>query len=209
MGRDLKKIAIFASGSGSNAVNIINHARNHLKYVKIECVITDHSDAKVREKMNDSSMICEFIPFKKKSGDSYLEAKKNHEKQILEVCQKYQIDWVFLAGYMRILSADFLNHFFDVQLNVNRVINIHPSLLPKFPGKDAYGQAFHSSDLTSGVTIHFVDSGVDTGSIIAQELFEKEQSDTLETFKARGLKLEHRMYKEVLSQLNFNTLKKK
>jgi folate-dependent phosphoribosylglycinamide formyltransferase PurN len=119
----------------------------------------------------------------------------------LQELAEYQIDYVVLCGYMRILSPLFLQPFKDPQ-GFYRVINIHPSYLPSFPGADAYGDAFAAGVTESGITIHLVDEQVDHGPILAQEKFVRLPEDTLETFKARGLAVEHRLYPATLQNIS-------
>lgn len=127
-------------------------------------------------------------------------SRKEHEERVLELFADYEIDYVVLAGYMRILSKNFLNRFQDKR-GFYRIINIHPSLLPAFPGANAYEDAFNYGVLQSGITVHLVDEKVDHGPILAQECFARLANDTLETFKARGLAVEHRLYPQVLQSI--------
>jgi phosphoribosylglycinamide formyltransferase-1 len=141
------------------------------------------------------------FPIERNNSETFKQAKLRQESEILKLCHSLNIQWIFLAGYMRILTAHFLKSFHDKELNACRVINIHPSLLPEFPGKDGYGDAFHSGAQVSGISIHFVDEGVDTGPIILQGKFERQLNDTLEDFKKRGLQLEHQLYPQVLDNV--------
>jgi phosphoribosylglycinamide formyltransferase-1 len=127
-------------------------------------------------------------------------SRREHELRLLAELDKYKVDFVVLAGYMRILSSTFLRRFSDSR-GFYRVINIHPSLLPAFPGKSAYEDAFDSGVEVSGVTIHFVDEKVDHGPILAQESFPRLANDTLNTFTSRGLALEHTLYPRTLQML--------
>ncbi|HEY9791086.1 MAG TPA: formyltransferase family protein, partial [Candidatus Obscuribacterales bacterium] len=111
-----------------------------------------------------------------------------------------------LAGYMRVLTPAFLQQFRHADGYFN-VINIHPSLLPAFPGAHGYEDAFNYGVKISGVTIHLVDEHVDHGPILAQAAFERYDDDTLETFKARGLELEHKLYPAVLQEIARNGIK--
>jgi phosphoribosylglycinamide formyltransferase-1 len=110
------------------------------------------------------------------------------------------MDFLVLAGYMRILSESFLRAYKDPR-GFYRIVNIHPSLLPSFPGKSAYEDAFNYGVKVSGITIHLVDEKVDHGYILAQEAFPRFDDDTLATFKARGLAVEHKLFPEVLQTL--------
>jgi phosphoribosylglycinamide formyltransferase-1 len=191
-----KKFAIFASGLGSNALNLISYARENADKFSIEVLVTDKEDAPVIKNAQMLGVTVEVIPFIKTEYPKL--DKKNHEEKILEALKKYNISWVVLAGYMKILSPQFLNNFYDQKLQKNRVLNIHPSLLPNFPGKDGYGDAFSAGVPVSGVTVHFVDSGIDAGPIFLQRSFERFESDTLEDFISRGKKIEHELYREAV-----------
>jgi phosphoribosylglycinamide formyltransferase-1 len=129
-----------------------------------------------------------------------------HEEKVRELLQTISFDYIILAGYMRILSPKFLNHFRDPR-GFFRVINIHPSLLPAFPGKCAYEDAFNYGVKISGITVHLVDEQVDHGAILAQQSFPRLPDDTLETFKARGLAVEHALYPAVLREISNNGIK--
>jgi phosphoribosylglycinamide formyltransferase 1 len=191
-----KRFAIFASGLGSNALNLISYARENAEKFSIEVLVTDKENAPVIINAQKLGVQVEVIPYTS-TGKPKLD-KKNHEEKILAALKKYNISWVALAGYMRILSPEFLANFYDQKLQKNRVLNIHPSLLPDFPGKDGYGDAFSAGVPFSGVTVHFVDSGVDAGPIFLQRSFERNSSDTLEDFISRGKKIEHEIYREAI-----------
>lgn len=130
-------------------------------------------------------------------------SREAHEDLLLKQLATYEVDYVVLAGYMRILTSHFLRNFRD-PAGYFRVINIHPSILPAFPGANAYEEAFAYGVRLSGITVHLVDEQVDHGPIIAQESFERLDSDSLETFKSRGLAVEHRLYPAVLQRVALN-----
>lgn len=196
------KIAIFASGSGSNAEVLIEKAQQ-LGH-EVACVITDNRNAKVIERCKKLKTPYHVVSFMRIPGNSYDEDKSLHEQRILKILTLLKVKWVFLAGYMRILSNDFLNHFYNPKTLQNNIINIHPSLLPEFPGKAGYQDAFNAKVTESGITVHFVDSGIDTGKVIAQATFKRIESDTLDDFSSRGLALEHKLYPQVLETLYTN-----
>jgi len=191
-----KRFAIFASGLGSNALNLISYARENADKFSVEVLVTDKENAPVIASAKQLGIPVEVIPFI--STGSVKADKKNHEEKILSALSKYNISWVALAGYMRILSPQFLDKFYDQNLQKNRVLNIHPSLLPDFPGKDGYGDAYSAGVPFSGVTVHFVDSGIDAGPIFLQRSFERNSSDTLEDFISRGKKIEREIYREAI-----------
>ncbi|HLR69315.1 phosphoribosylglycinamide formyltransferase [Virgibacillus alimentarius] len=181
-----KKAAVFASGTGSNFEAIINKADLACDIVLLVC---DKPGAVVVDKANlrgISTFVCQPKEF---------HSKEAYEKQIVEKLQEAKVEWIFLAGYMRIVGPTLLNVF------EGRMINIHPSLLPKFPGKDAIERAYQAGVDKTGVTVHFVDKGVDTGPIIAQREVPVLQGDTKETLKQRIQQTEHQLYPEVVKQL--------
>lgn len=181
-----KRFAIFASGTGSNALNLVQFSRLNPHLISVELLVTDSPRAQVIAKFTAQGVPVAIVPFEKN--------KKFHEAQILKVLAKHNIEWIILAGFMRILSQDFLQKFYDEKLDRNRVLNIHPSLLPSFKGANAYASAFAANVTHSGVTVHFVDSGVDSGPIILQKSFPRLPEDTLENFISRGKQLEHEIY---------------
>jgi phosphoribosylglycinamide formyltransferase-1 len=186
--------AVFASGSGTNAENILRHAEKYPN-LQITLILTDQPYAGVIERAKKFTTSCEVV--QRKQGMD----KAAHEAAIVDVLKKHKVDWIFLAGYMRILSPEFLRNFHDDQMGVNRIVNIHPSLLPAFPGADSYLQAFNAGVKIAGVTLHFVDEGVDTGPIILQRAFEREEEEEFEKFRARGMQLEYEIYAEFLKHL--------
>jgi len=189
------RAAILASGSGSNAENIMRHCAT-LPNITIALVITDQPQAGVIQRAKAAGVECITVP--RTPGMT----KAAHEAALLTTLGQHQAEWLFLAGYMRILSADFLSKFYDATLGLNRVVNIHPSLLPAFPGRDGYGDAFRANIATSGVTLHFVDDGVDTGPIILQRSFDRLPADSLDDFRARGLAHEYDIYRTFLNHLS-------
>jgi len=194
--------AILASGNGSNAENIIRFCQKHAETIEIPVVICDQPEAGIISRAEKLGVPCSVIPVVWGVNDTASFARAVQEKKVLDVLSSYSIDWVFLAGYMRIISVDFLSRFADSALKVNRIVNIHPSLLPTFPGKDSYRQAYDAKVKEAGVTLHFVDSGVDTGSIIAQKKFTRISGESFDDFQARGLALEYEVYREFLEQLS-------
>lgn len=132
--------------------------------------------------------------------------REQHEEQVLDMLKKFNFDFVVLAGYMRVLTSKFLRAYQHAD-GFFRIINIHPSMLPAFPGACAYDDAFEAKVKESGITIHLVDELVDHGPILAQESFERRDVDTIESFKARGLAVEHRLYPAVLQQISEEGIK--
>jgi phosphoribosylglycinamide formyltransferase-1 len=156
-------------------------------------VITNHPDAPVIEKARAAGLTVAIIPH------ALYASREDHESALLEVIQPLNPDLMVLAGYMRLLSPAFL-HKLQTPPQF-RIINIHPALLPAFPGTSGYADAFHYGVTISGVTVHYVDEGMDTGPIIAQQAFYRTPDDTLETFTHKGLAIEHQLYPAVLQAI--------
>lgn len=182
------KIAVFASGSGSNFQAIQEAIVRGELDATIELVVTDKPGAFVVTRAQGFD-----IPALELSPKTF-ESKALYEQAIVEELRKREIEWVILAGYMR-LVGDVLLRAYE-----NRIVNIHPSLLPSFPGKDAIGQAFAHGVKVTGVTVHFVDAGMDTGPIIAQAAVFVAEGDLAAT-EARIHEVEHVLYPATLKQL--------
>lgn len=199
-----KNIALFASGNGSNAQALMQFAKDQLDpaQLEIKVLISDVEGAFCltrAKKMAVPSICHSFVQYKlEHAACSYVELKKKYEQKLIEYCREYAIDWVFLCGYMRILSPLFLDAFYDEKNAISKVVNIHPSLLPSFKGANAYDDTFLAGVKVSGVTVHLVDAGIDTGPIILQDTFVRKDEDDLAQFKQRGLALEHILFPQVL-----------
>ncbi|MEX0799100.1 MAG: phosphoribosylglycinamide formyltransferase [Bacteriovoracaceae bacterium] len=187
----IKTFAIMASGSGSNAENLIQTSRK--LGANLACLICDQSSAKVLDRCKRLDV--KAIIMEKTSS------KERHEQEILAVLKEMEVNWLLLAGYMRLLSENFLSHFYDPAKDRNQVVNIHPSLLPEYPGLGGYQRAYEDQVERSGATVHFVDGGIDTGPIIEQGSFKREKNDDLASFTARGLALEHTLYARILEKI--------
>jgi phosphoribosylglycinamide formyltransferase-1 len=186
------KIAIMASGKGTNARNLILSGKV-IPNISVCCLISDVKDAPALQMAKELGVDSFYIPVEKK--ENLQKTKDFHESKVIALLKEHDVDWIFLAGYMRILGKTLLQAYHK------RIVNIHPSLLPAFPGKNAYEDAFNYGVKLSGVTTHFVDEGIDTGKIILQDSFIRKNNDTLDDFKARGLELEHRLYSKTLEIL--------
>ncbi|SFJ45540.1 phosphoribosylglycinamide formyltransferase-1 [Thermoflavimicrobium dichotomicum] len=182
-------IAVFASGSGSNFQSLVETARREQWPMDISLLICDKPGAKVLERAKNLEVPA--YPFNPKSYPS----KADYEREVLALLEQYQIQWIVLAGYMRLIGPTLL------QAYGGRIVNIHPSLLPAFPGKNAIEQAFHYPVKVSGVTVHFVDEGMDTGPIIAQVPVEIAEEDTIGTFTQKIQQVEHWLYPKVVYDL--------
>ncbi|MGB0452454.1 MAG: formyltransferase family protein, partial [Bacteriovoracaceae bacterium] len=129
------------------------------------------------------------------------------ETQKIEEELELKVDYILCAGFMKILSKKFLEYFQSEDHKIYKVVNIHPSLLPSFPGKNGYGDAFHYGVKVAGVTTHFVDEKIDNGPILYQESFKRLDSDDLESFTSRGLSVEYELYKKTIQVLQNNNFK--
>lgn len=198
------RYAIFASGNGTNAEALFAWGQAHTT-AEISCLICDQPDAHVVKRAEKWDIPGYIIPFSKDKGLEYKKRKENHEREIHSVLKKYNIDWICLAGYMRILSSEFIDSYKDSGLGYSRILNIHPSLLPAFKGKQGYVDAFNSGVKISGVTVHLVTSGVDEGPILGQESFPRLDSDTIDTFTQRGREVELRLYPKVMDSIESQT----
>ncbi|OQY40832.1 MAG: phosphoribosylglycinamide formyltransferase [Spirochaetaceae bacterium 4572_7] len=179
----MAKLAILASGNGSNFSAIAQKIKDSTH--SVACMICDRKDAYVFERAKEIGIKAYYVTFYKRD-------KKEAEQDISEILKIEGIDFIALAGFMRILSPSFIN------LWDNKIINIHPALLPKHPGAHGIEDSFNSEDLELGVTIHYVDSGMDTGSIIYQESFTRDTTESLESVEKKIHLLEHKIYPKIL-----------
>lgn len=182
------KFAVFASGSGSNFQAIHDAIEaGHLSGI-ITLVVTDKPDAFVVERARIAGI--ETLAIKPSSFSS----KVVFEQAVLQKLKELEVEWIVLAGYMRLIGNVLLEAY------PNQIINIHPSLLPAFPGKDAIGQAMAHGVKITGVTVHYVDAGMDTGPILAQAAVEVVDGDREQT-EERIHSLEHELYTKALQKL--------
>jgi phosphoribosylglycinamide formyltransferase-1 len=186
------KLAIFGSGSGTNCQAIIDAIEAGTLDAEIKCVLSDVEDAYLLErarKHNIPALYFDCTPFKTKlDGEA--------EQEVLRLLADHDVNFIALAGFMRIVKDGLLNAY------AGRIINIHPSLLPSFPGLDAGKQAFEYGVKHTGCTVHFVDMGVDTGAIINQKTISIEDGDTLDTMMEKLHAQEHIAYPEALQWIS-------
>jgi len=183
-----KKISlgVLVSGGGTNLQSIIDNCQSKKIDAEIKVVVSDTADAYALTRAKKAG-----IPTALHRRNDY-SSKKDFEGAMVESLQSHGAQLICLAGFMRIISPDFLRTF------PNRVINIHPALLPSFPGLHGQKQAFDYGVKVSGCTVHFVDEGTDTGPIIIQTAVLVKEDDTEETLAARILEQEHRIYPEAI-----------
>ena len=189
------RAAIFASGAGTNAENILQFAKGHADRIAVAVVICNTPGAGVIARAEKHGVPCEVVPVEREGFASFREARFAQEEKVAALLRRYGVDWVLLAGYMQVIGPALLEPY------AGRMVNIHPSLLPQFPGRDGYGDAWKAGVRESGVTVHFVDEGVDTGPVILQKTFPREEGDTFEDFRARGMRAEYAAYREFLEGL--------
>lgn len=184
------RIAVFASGSGSNFEAIASSILNKdITNASIEVLITDKADAFALERAKKFGIDSQvFLP-------KNYESKEDYEKAILLALKEKNIDFIVLAGYMRLVGSKLLEAY------EGEMINIHPSLLPAFKGKDAIQMALDYGVKMTGVTVHWVDSGMDTGKIIAQEAVRVNEEDTYESLAQKIHQIEHSLYPKVINGL--------
>ena len=193
------RVVVFASGRGSNARNIFALAQQYPDKVSVVALVSNRKKAGVLEYANEFGIPSFVVPVRLSVPKN--ERRQHHEKEIAAVLDGLSFDYICLAGYMRVFSAPFVARHSHPIWPVSKIINIHPSLLPSFPGTSGYEDAFQYGVRYSGVTLHFVDAGVDTGPIIHQRLVERKSSDSFAQFQNRGLQEEYRAYKELLLAL--------
>lgn len=183
------RLAVLLSGRGSNFQAIHEAIERGELAAEIVCVISNRPDAagivRAREYGYDAHVV-DHKTFANRAA---------HEAEVLRVLDAARPDYIVLAGYMRLLSAAFVERW------RNRILNIHPSLLPAFPGVDAQAQALRHGVKISGCTVHLVDENLDAGPILVQRAVPVLSTDTVETLSARILEEEHRAYVEALRAL--------
>jgi phosphoribosylglycinamide formyltransferase 1 len=180
------KIGVLASGRGSNFGAIVRSVESGFVPATVAVLVTDRADAPALHIAREHRIEAVCVDPRDHPG------REAHEKQVIAVLDERAVGLVCLAGYMRILSGSFVKHF------EGRLLNIHPSLLPAFPGLHAQRQALRYGVKVTGATVHFVDDGVDTGPIVLQAAVPVGAEDTEETLAERILAEEHRIYPEAI-----------
>jgi phosphoribosylglycinamide formyltransferase-1 len=183
-----KRLGILLSGRGSNFLAIADSVAAGCIQAEIAIVLSNVQEAAGFDHARARGLNAVALPSKGVPRADY-------DRQLVAELRGAQVDLVCLAGYMRVLGPEFLEAF------PARILNIHPSLLPSFPGLDAQRQALDHGVKVSGCTVHFVDSGLDSGPIIQQAVVPVLDSDSVETLSARILKEEHRIYSEAIAKV--------
>jgi phosphoribosylglycinamide formyltransferase-1 len=190
-GRSLFRLGILGSGKGSNMVAIAEACAAGKIPAQIALVASDAAEAGILEHAKRFGVPFVHLP----PGKYRTKLDEESERAYIRRLSEAEVDLIVLAGFMRILKGEFLKAF------ANRVVNIHPSLLPAFPGLEAWKQALDHGVKVTGCTVHFVDQGVDSGPIIAQEAVPVLESDTAESLHARIQEAERRLYPAVIGAL--------
>jgi len=185
------RLAILASGRGSNAVALIKAAQQENFPAEVVLVLSDNRDAPVLEKVRNLGVKAIWLD----PGPKRTFLIHEVEAKWIQVLREHNIDYVLLAGFMRVIKKSMLDAF------AGRILNIHPALLPSFKGLEAQRQAWEHGVKYSGATVHFVDASLDGGPIILQEPVKVADDDTAESLAAHILEVEHRIYPEAVRLL--------
>jgi phosphoribosylglycinamide formyltransferase-1 len=186
----MAKLAVFASGNGSNFEAIaegLEKTRHELN-----CLVCNKRQAGAVRRAEERDIPILRITYAKSDSEA---ERARKEEDLAEELERRGVDLIALAGFMRVLTPPFVDRF------AGRIVNIHPALLPRYPGLDAVRRSVEAGDTELGVTIHYVDHGVDTGEIIEQESFARPEHLGLEEIEARIHQLEHRLYPSVLQRM--------
>ncbi len=190
----MTKLAIFISGSGSNMKAIVENIENgKIKGATPALVLSSTEKAGGLAFAKEKGIATEVFSYKGLSGEEV-------EEGLSKILEGYDIDMIILAGFIKILPAGLTKKY------KNKILNIHPSLIPKFCGKGFYGLKVHeevikANETESGATVHYVDEGVDTGQIILQESCPVYKDDSPEVLQKRVLKIEHKIYSEAIAKV--------
>ncbi|MEA3453361.1 MAG: phosphoribosylglycinamide formyltransferase [Candidatus Caldatribacteriota bacterium] len=179
-------IGVLASGRGTNLQAIIEAIKEGKIEGRISIVISDNRNAFALKRAEQNNIETQYIDFNK------FKSREDYDKEIIECLKKKDVDLVVLAGYMRILSSYF------IKMYKNKIMNIHPALLPSFPGLHVQRKAIDHGVKISGCTVHFVDEGLDSGPIIIQRAVEVKEDDIEEALTKRILKEEHQIYSRAI-----------
>ncbi|MCL4376922.1 MAG: phosphoribosylglycinamide formyltransferase [Actinobacteria bacterium] len=177
-----KRIAVFASGNGSNLQAIVDYSLKNDINGDVVFVLSNNPSAYALERAKNADIKSICIDSKK------FVSRQEYDREILKVLKNENIDLICLAGYMLLFTLDFINEY------LNKLINIHPSLLPSFKGKQAIKDAFDYGVRITGATVHFVEFEIDNGPIILQEAVQVSEKDTLDELENKIHKVEHRIY---------------
>ena len=190
-------LAVLVSGRGSNLEAIAKAIKNKQLTSEIKIVIINNKHAMAVE-------VCKIYNLPYAIIENKNLSRLEHEKMVINEIKKHNCQLIVLAGYMRVLTKNFLEEFKNKTGEFYHVVNIHPSLIPAFTGRNAYEQAFNYGVKISGITVHLVNEEIDGGAILAQECFRISPNDSLDDVKAKGLKIEHELYPQTLQNIITN-----
>jgi phosphoribosylglycinamide formyltransferase-1 len=203
MTKSLPKIAILSSGRGTNFQALAKAIRDGQLNAECCVLISDIKGAPVLDRAKElgiPSLLIEANENLKKN-----ERQLQHEEDIIKALASFKTEWVILSGYKKIISSYLLSQFIDKKdgHSYSRVVNIHPSLLPAFPGLNSYQKAFEYGAKVTGVTVHFVNEKMDQGPIISQVAFDISKMQSVEEVENEGLKVEHQLFPKTLNWILF------
>ena len=184
-----KKIAIFISGRGSNLKSLIKYSNTKKSIIKIVLVISNNFSSKGLDYAKKSKIKNIYIKYSN---------KKNFENRSLKLLKQNNVDLICLAGFMKILSGNFIKKFYKP------ILNIHPSLLPKYKGLNTHKRAIKNKEKFSGATVHIVNKKLDAGKIILQKKVKILKSDCEKSLQKKVLKIEHKIYSKAIEKLFTN-----
>ena len=195
---DPLRLAILISGSGSGMEALIRYQQANECFHTTSVVISDRDGIAGLEKAEALGVTAFAVPLPELTDKT--ERRLNHEKRISEILSRYDIELIILSGYMRILTPAFVKPW------AGRILNIHPSLLPDFPGAHAHRDVIAAKVSKSGCTVHFVDSGMDTGPIIAQEEVDVDPFDDEKSLAEKIKSKEHLLFPAVIDQISLGKI---
>lgn len=181
-----KRIAVFASGFGSNLQALIDYNNKHGLNGDIVLVFSNNKDAFALERAKKNKIKAVFM------DPARYSSREQYDSEIIEMLEEEKIDLIVLAGYMFLLSQEFVHRF------KNKILNIHPALLPSFKGTHGIKDAYRYGVKVTGVTVHFVDEGLDSGPIILQEAVDIDPDDSVEKLEEKIHKVEYKIYPEAV-----------
>ncbi|MBU2563835.1 MAG: phosphoribosylglycinamide formyltransferase [Actinobacteria bacterium] len=181
-----KRIAVFASGFGSNLQALIDYNNKHGLNGDIVLVFSNNKDAFALERAKKNKIKAVFM------DPARYSSREQYDSEIIEMLEEEKIDLVVLAGYMFLLSQEFVHRF------KNKILNIHPALLPSFKGTHGIKDAYEYGVKVTGVTVHFVDEGLDSGPIILQQSVDIDQNESVEELEEKIHRVEHKIYPEAV-----------
>ncbi len=185
------RLAVLGSGKGTNFVAIADAIATGKISAEVCVVLSDVENAGILARARERKILAQFIP----PGKFRTKLEEEAEHALVEVLRAAKVDLIVLAGFMRVLKGEFLRAFED------RIVNIHPSLLPSFPGLEAWKQALDHGVKVTGCTVHFVDAGIDAGPIIAQQTVSILENDTPESLHERIHAAEHELYPKCVAAI--------